>query len=450
MSEEGPHMKHLGMAGVLLALFGCGSGGTAGPVAVSEGVQATTEAVVAGAPDPVLAWNAIATQLIVGAARGAPGFVDEAIVQTAIYDAVEAIHRRYTPFASRPERHGPASEYAAAASAGYEALVALYPGSKPALDTALAASLAYVRDGKAKDNGVAIGKEAADAVLALRANDGRNASGTFTTSGGIGVWVPTPPGFLPPATPWMRFITPWTMSSPSQFRPGPPPSLDTELWIRDYNETKALGAKVGSTRTPEQTDIGVFWSDVPQLQEDRYVRGIAVDQRLSLEENARFFAMLTVARSDALIGCWDAKFHYVFWRPVTAIRVGGGNPALASDPSWASNIITPNHPEYPAAHGCVTSASVHTLQAFFGTDDLHFTADSTVAGLTTPVRTYERFSDLLEEVKVARIYGGLHYRNSTEQGALLGKRVVRQMLRHHFRRVEDRRRGGEEDEGEDD
>ena len=442
-------MKHLATAGILLALFGCGNGGTAGPVAVSEGVQATTEAVVAGAPDPVLAWNAIAAPLSVGAARGAVGFVEEAIVHTAIYDAVEAIHPRYTAFASRPQRHGPASEYAAAASAGYEALVALYPGSKPALDTALAASLAYVHDGKAKDNGVAIGKEAADAVLALRANDGRNAGGTFTTSGGIGVWVPTPPGFLPPATPWVRFITPWTMSSPSQFRPGPPPSLDSELWIRDYSETKALGAKVGSTRTPEQTDIGVFWSDVPQLQVDRYWRGIAIDQRLSLEENARFFAMLTVARSDAAIGCWDAKFHYVFWRPVTAIRAGGGNPALASDPSWLSNVITPNHPEYPAAHGCVSSASVHTLQAFFGTDDLHFTADSNAAGLTTPVRTYDRFSDLLEEVKRARVYGGMHYRNSTEQGALLGERVVQQMLRDHFRRLGHHDRGEEVDEDPD-
>ena len=443
-------MKQFLMAGVLLALFGCGSGGTAGPVAVSEGVQGTTEAVVAGAPDPVLAWNAIAAQLSVGAGKGAVGFVEEAIVHTAIYDAVESIHGRYTPVASRPRVHGPASAYAAAASAGYEALVALYPGSKPDLDTELAALLAYVRDGRAKDNGVAIGKEAADAVLALRANDGRNAGGTFTTSGGIGVWIPTPPGFLPPATPWFRFVTPWTMSSPSQFRPGPPPSLDSDVWIRDYNETKALGAKVGSTRTPEQTDIGVFWSDVPQLQVDRYWRGISIDQNLSLEENARFFAMLNVARSDAAIGCWDAKFNYVFWRPVTAIQAGGGNPALAADPSWQSNVVTPNHPEYPAAHGCVSSASVHTLQAFFETDEFHFTADSTVAGLTTPVRTYERFSDLLTEVRLARIYGGMHYRNSTEQGALLGKRVVRHMLRHHFRRVDDHRRGGDEDEGGDD
>jgi hypothetical protein len=442
-------MKQLGIAGVLLALFGCGGGGPTASVAVSDGVEPTAEALAAGAPDPVVAWNAIAAQLSVGAARGAVGFVEEAMVHTAIYDAVEAIHPRYTPFASRPRKHGPASEYAAVASAGHEVLVALYPASTSMLDTALATSLAYVNDGKAKDNGVAIGKEAADAILSLRANDGRYAGGTFTTSGGIGIWVPTPPGFLPPAQPWVRFITPWTLSSPSQFRPGPPPSLDSDLWIRDYNETKALGAKVGSIRTPEQTDIGVFWSDVPELQVDRYWRGIAIDQHLSLEESARLFAMLTVARADAVIACWDAKFHYVFWRPVTAIRAGGGNPALAVDPSWESNVITPNHPEYPAAHGCVSSASAHTLQAFFETDELHFTADSTVAGLTTPVRTYERFSDLLEEVKRARVYGGMHYRNSTEQGALLGERVVRQMVRHHFRPLERRYGWGKVDEDRD-
>jgi hypothetical protein len=454
MSEEGPHMKHLVMASVLLALFGCGSGGPTGSVAVSEGVDTTAaDALVAGAPDPVLAWNAITIQLIAppgGVAKpGTLGFVDEAIVHTAIYDAVEAIHLRYAAFASRPAIRGPASAYAAVASAGHEALVALYPASKAGLDAALATSLAYVRDGRAKDNGVAIGKEAADAVLALRANDGRNAGGTFTTSGGVGVWVPTPPGFLPALTPWVRFITPWTMTSPSQFRPGPPPSLESELWIRDYKETKALGAKVGSTRTPEQTDIGLFWSDNPELQVDRYWRRIAIDQGLSLEENARFFAMLTVARTDATIGCWDAKFQYAFWRPVTAIRAGGGNPALTADPSWESNAITPNHPEYPAAHGCASSASAHTLQAFFGTDDLHFSVDSTVAGLTTPVRTYERFSDLLEEVKQARVYGGMHYRNSTEQGALLGQRVVQHMLRHYFRHLGRHHHGGKVDEDQD-
>ena len=441
-------MKQFLTAGVLLAL-GCGSGGATGSVVVSEGVDPTAaDAVVAGAPDPVLAWNAIAIQQIAppgGVAKpGTLGFIDEAIVHTAIYDAVEAIHRRYTAFASRPGIRGPASAYAAVASAGHEVLVALYPASSSALDTSLAASLAYVRDGRAKDNGVAIGKDAADAILALRANDGRNAGGTFTTSGGIGVWVPTPPGLLPALTPWLRFVTPWTMSSPSQFRPGPPPSLDSELWIRDYNETKALGAKVGSTRTAEQTDIGLFWSDNPELQVDRYWRGIAIAQRLSLEENARFFAMLTVARSDATIACWDAKFHYAFWRPVTAIQAGGGNPALTADPAWASNAVTPNHPEYPAAHGCATSASAHTLQAFFRTDELHFSVDSTVAALMSPVRTYERFSDLLEEVKRARVYGGMHYRNSTEQGALLGKRVVRQMVRHHFRPLEDEDQDGED------
>ena len=428
-------MKRLGVASVLLALIGCGGG-------VSSSISETQDA-LDGAPDPVLAWNATAVQMIVGPGGAAKtpvlGFLDESIVHTAIYDAVNAIQGEpYTQFASRPTVHRPASAYAATAAAAHDVLLALYPDNATALGMAYQASLANVPDGRAKTNGIAVGQQTAAAILALRANDGRNAGGTFTTSGGIGVWVPTPPGFLPPAAPWARNITPWTMTSPSQFRSKPPPSLDSERWIRDYNETKALGAKVGSARTPEQTDIGLFWTDQPQLQVNGYWRGIAADQHLSLGGNARFFAMLLVAFSDSLIGCWDSKFHYAFWRPVTAIQAGGGNPALTADPTWQSNAITPNHPEYPAAHGCGSSASAHTLQAFFGTDELQFSVSSNAPGVVQTVRTYARFSDLLDEVLLARIYGGMHYRNSTEQGAKLGRKVVRNMLRHHFRPTHER------------
>jgi hypothetical protein len=438
-------MKHFGMASVLLALLGCGSG-------VTSSVGQSQEA-LDGAPDPVLAWNDTAIKLIgPGGAAKAPvlGWVDAAILHTAIYDAVNAIRGEpYTQFASHPHVQRPASAYAATAAAAHDALLALYPGNAATIEAAYQVSLGYVEPGSAKTNGISVGQQTAAAILALRADDGRNAGGTFTTSGGIGVWVPTPPGFSPPLAPWARNITPWTMSSPSQFRAKPPPSLDSEVWIRDYNETKALGAKVGSTRTPEQTDIGVFWGDAPQVQANRFLRGIAMDQHLSLEQNARFFAMLNVGTSDAMIGCWDSKFHYVFWRPVTAIQAGGGNPALSADLTWQSNVITPSHPEYPAAHGCNTSSSVHTLQAFFGTDELQFTVSSNAAGVVQPVRTYARFSDLLEEALRARVYGGMHYRTSTEQGAKLGRKVVRHMLSHHFRPTHGRDDDGDE-AGEDD
>jgi hypothetical protein len=160
--------------------------------------------------------------------------------------------------------------------------------------------------------------------------------------------------------------------------------------------------------------------------------------------------MLYMAVSDALIGCWDSKFHYVFWRPVTAIRAGGANPKLTADPTWESNVVTPNHPEYPAAHGCVSSATVHTLQAFFNTDDIAFTIDSTVAGLLQPVRSYARFSDALAEVERARVYGGMHYRNSTEQGAKLGKKVARNLKHQFFRKSHGDDDGGDDDGGDDD
>jgi hypothetical protein len=158
-------------------------------------------------------------------------------------------------------------------------------------------------------------------------------------------------------------------------------------------------------------------------------------RHLGLAENARYFAMLTTASADALIACWDAKYFYNFWRPVTAIRAGDsdGNPRTAPDPTWIAQVVTPNHPEYPAAHGCFSGASTETLKHFFGTDEVEFSMDSTVPGLLNPVRTYSRFSEALHEVLEARIYGGMHYRNSTRIGAHVGKQVSRLTTRHFFR-----------------
>jgi hypothetical protein len=171
------------------------------------------------------------------------------------------------------------------------------------------------------------------------------------------------------------------------------------------------------------------------LQWNRAWRSISIAQELSLADNARFFAMLTTASSDALIACWDTKFFYNFWRPVTAIRAGDtdGNPETKPDPNWIGLVITPNHPEYPAAHGCLSSASTGTLTFFFGTDHFNFTLDSTVEGLTNPVRHYTRFSQALDDILEARIYGGMHYRNSTHKGATIGKQVSRYVTTHYFR-----------------
>jgi len=389
--------------------------------------------------DVVLDWNDLAARLIVGpgGANKVPplGLVDLAIVHTAIYDAVNAASGfPFSPYGSAPTVTAPASTEAAAARAGRDALLALYPLRSADIEALYALSLASVPDGPAKANGIDAGQQAAAAILALRSNDGRNAgTGIVEPAPAPGVWIRTPPGFLAPQAPWTRAITPWTLRRADQFLPEPPPELDSETWVRDYEEVKELGRATDSARTAEQTDIGKFWGDQPMLQWNRAWRGISTGAGLSLQENARLFAMLATAGSDALIACWDAKYTYMFWRPVTAIQAGGANAALTADPDWLSLVTTPNHPEYPAAHGCFSGASVETLSYFFHTDRLTFTISSNFPGLTTPVRTYTRLSQALEEVLKARVYGGMHYRNSTHMGAILGKQVSHFATRHFFR-----------------
>jgi hypothetical protein len=393
----------------------------------------------ARADDVVLDWNGLAARLIVGpgGANKAPplGLVDLAIVHTAIYDAVNAVEGfPFAPYGIEPTVTTPASAEAAAARAGRDVLLALYPSRSADIEGLYASSLAAVPEGPAKDNGIDAGQQAAAGILALRANDGRSAGTTIVEPPEApGVWIRTPPGFLPPQAPWTGAITPWTLRSSDQFRPEEPPALDSRAWVRDYNEVKALGPVTDSTRTAEQTDIGRFWGDQPMLQWNRAWRGISIGAGLSVLDNARFFAMLAASGSDALIACWEAKYTYMFWRPVTAIRAGGGNPALTGDASWLSLVTTPNHPEYPAAHGCFSGASTETLSYFFGTDDFTFTITSNFPGLTTPLRTYSSFSEALQEVLEARIYGGMHYRNSTHKGAILGKQVSHFTTRHFFR-----------------
>lgn len=389
--------------------------------------------------DVVLDWNALAAQLIVGpgGANKAPplGLVDLAIVHTAIYDGVNAASGfPFSSYGTPLEVTAPASREAAAARAGRDALLALYPSRAADIEALYASSLGSVPEGPAKANGIDVGLQAAAGILALRANDGRNAGTTIVEPPEApGVWIRTPPGFLAPQAPWARAITPWTLHSPEQFRPAPPPALDSETWIHDYDEVKALGPATDSTRTAEQTDIGLFWADQPMLQWNRAWRGISISRGLSVLENARLFALLTTASSDSLIACWDAKYRYMFWRPVTAIRAGGGNPALTSDPDWLGLVTVPNHPEYPAAHGCFSGASVETLSYFFHTDNLTFTITSNFPGVTTPLRTYTKLSQALKEVLDARIYGGMHYRISTRKGAIMGKQVSHFATRHFFR-----------------
>ena len=388
--------------------------------------------------DEVLEWNAHAAKAIVSVGGQVPprALIRLAMVHLAIYDAVNAIEGApFEGYASVPAVNRPASEEAAAATAAHDVLVALFPAQAADLNAKYATSLAALPDDGAKANGIVVGQQAASAILIKRAEDGRDAAVIYTPGSGPGVWVPTPPAFLAAQAPETPFVQPFALNSAPQFRPEPPFSLSSEDWARDYNEIRALGPAVGSIRTPDQTDIARFWSDNPPLQWNRAWRALSVAKGLGLADNARYFAMLATASADALIACWDAKFFYNFWRPVTAIRAGDtdGNPETAPDPAWIGLIITPNHPEYPAAHGCFSGASTETLNYLFGTDEVGFSMDSNVAGVVNPVRSYDRLSEALQEVLDARIYGGMHYRNSTRVGANLGKQVSRFTTRHFFR-----------------
>ena len=386
--------------------------------------------------DMVLDWNAHAANAIVGVAGQRPerGLIRLAMVHVAIYDAVNAIDGYpFQSYGVTPNIGSPASPEAATAAAAHDVLVALFPAQQVNLDAKYSASLATILDGPAKTNGISVGQQAASGILGLRATDGRDAVVPYTPGSGPGVWMPTPPAFLPAAAPEAAFVQPFALNSPSQFR-AEPPELTSETWARDYNEVKSLGSATSNTRSAEQTDIGRFWSDQPILQWNRAWRNISVTQGLSLSDKARFFAMLATASADAIITCWDSKYFYNFWRPVTAIRAGDtdGNPETEADSNWIGLVVTPNHPEYPAAHGCFSGASTNTLRFFFGTDSLNFEIDSKVAGLTSPSRSYSKFSQALDEVLDARIYGGMHYRNSTLKGAKIGKQVSHYVTRHFF------------------
>jgi hypothetical protein len=388
----------------------------------------------------VVFWNAVADNSIavLGGRTPQQGSIETAIVQTAVYDAVNAIcGYPFTAYAVKPAVRAPAMTEAAVAAAAHDTLIALHPDQAGTLNQQYADYLGTLQGShKAQVNGIAVGQQTAAGILELRANDGRNAGPAWTPpEAGPGNWQPTPPGFLPPSTPWIRAATPWTMTSPSQFRVPPPPALDSDTWLRDYAESKAYGGAISSARTADQTDLAVFVGGPgvhAMLQWHGTWRGIATDQNLSVLDAARLFAMLSTVASDALIGCWDSKYTYGFWRPVTAIRAGGGSPDLTADPTWIGVVTTPNHPEYPAAHGCFSSSVVEVLRAYFHSDRMNFTMSSAAPGLLQPVRSYSRFSQVLTDILNARVYGGMHYRHSTVVGAELGRNVARQALAHYF------------------
>jgi len=407
--------------------------------------------------DAVTDWNAIAIQTIAGVPShpGATGLLDSAVVQVAVYDAVEAISGRFRPYHVHiPGASG--SPDAAVARAAHDVLVSRFPSLTVTLDLTYHNYLATHKLAE-DDPGVAVGQQAAAGIIALRANDGSFPLNSPPFTGGTdpGVWRPTPsylpgppPPFSPMLAPWLASVTPFTLTSPSQFRAPTPPSLTSHRYATAYNEVKSLGARFNSGRTPEQTDLALFWAANYQVLWNHVLRDLATAHVHNLDDSARLFALANLAMGDAVITAWDTKLHYVFWRPLTAIHEADndGNPETASDADWQPLINNPNYPDYTSGANNVTGAATRALALFFGTDEMTFSATTTNPAALQQVRTYNRFSDAAADVVNARIYEGIHFRFADVQARKQGRHVAQWAFSHFLRSVDDDDHDDNEDE----
>ena len=343
-----------------------------------------------------------------------------AIVQVSVFEAVNAITARYPPYRAKLSPAPGASVDAAVAAATRTALLKLMPAQQAVIDADYQALVAGVPEGPAKAAGIAVGDRAAAAILTMCDDDGAAAPDVYRPYAAPGVYVPT---VIPAVAHWGK-RRPWTMTRGDQFRPGAPPGLGSEIWARDYNEIKALGARNSGTRTPEQTALARFWEATAPAVYWPIARSVAAAPGREVTDNARLLAVAAMAMDDALIAVFDAKYTYSFWRPVTAIRNGDldGNDATERDAGWVPLIDTPMHPEYPCAHCIVSGALGAVLQAEIdaGPTPTLRSASPTAGGAE---RTWSDVSAFTREVALARILDGVHYRNSTEVGSAMGKKV---------------------------
>jgi hypothetical protein len=431
--------------------------------------------------DEVTDWNQtmLRSALVAGSSPLAMSRV-AALVQAAVFDAVNGIDARYTPMYVNPAAPAGASRRAAVVQAAYVMLSRLYGtgaatpsgAQQVTLDarrTVALTDIAGNESGASIASGIAWGQFVADQIWLVRSTDGSSTTAPFPDNPAIGQWRRTPnlpvsAALSAPGVGYLQFSaqTPWVMNSPLQFRPGPPPAVTSVQYAREFNETKAMGSFSSTARTPDQTIYSLFWNsgtatyiwnrvalslidrrgkdyDGRKDRDDRDdLQGFWDDgrrgRRNGLLENARLLGALDVAMADAAIGCWDAKYEHHFWRPITAIRdlADDGNPATTPDPTWVPMFATPGHPEYPSGHSCISGAAAVVLAREFG-ERTAFTAESDLmVGVT---RSYRSFSAALDEVKNARIFSGIHFRTACDVGQALGAAVARLVLEEKFQRV---------------
>jgi hypothetical protein len=404
--------------------------------------------------DVVGDWNAIAqaeTVLLRPSAHGQARGI--AMVEGAVYDAVNAIDRGHEPYLIDLAQVGAqpwVSQDAAAATAAYRVLRAITPSARHAgLDVAYTATLAGIPNGPLEQGGVAAGEAAAAAMLAARANDGFLAVFTPVIGTDPGDWRPlgwpTAPAFDPDG--WVGNLKPFLIESPSQFRSRGPLPITSRAYARELWEVRELGALNSTRRTADQTAAAVFWQFAPIALWNPLARALADRYDLDTADQARLYAIVNLASADAATACWNDKYHWSFWRPIAAIREADtdGNFATIGDPSWqplfvpsvqtAPPLATPPFSDHPSGHGCLTGAVMDTMADFFGTDEVPVTIVSgrSLNGVPIPPRHFARFSDVTAEVIEARIWGGIHFRTADVQGTVIGRQVADWLQAHYFR-----------------
>ena len=418
-------------------------------------VPMSMPASAAEVPDQVMAWNQHAyNELIVTMApplNGPPAAaIHLAIVHGAIYDAVNAIDGGYEPYLGSPSAASTYSEDAAAATAGYRMLQYLLPSDRD--DELLAyheASLAAILGAGVSqadvDGGIAVGEAAAAAMVTARTGDGRygppntDPAYFFTEGTGAGDWR----NLVAPLSPagnnfkWVGDVKPFLIPSAAAFATPGPLSLTSAAYTAEFNQVKSLGRVDSSTRTPDQTRMAHFWADHALAMWTRIFRQIAEKEDLSTTENARYFAMLYLTGSDALIACFQDKERHSFWRPQTAIQLAGidGNSATVADGSWTSVLGNPPYSDHPSGHNCVSNSFVETLRDFFGTNQMAYSATRATSPIGAITRHFTRFSQAIREVRLARVYGGIHFMTADAQGATLGRKVAAWRQAHYFQPV---------------
>jgi hypothetical protein len=377
--------------------------------------------------DTVTDWNMASVDIIAEQIKG-PAMANRAValVQTSVYAAVNSITGKYPATDPVIEAPAGASVDAAVAAANHQVLGQLFPKAEAAIDELYAKSLAEMADDQSRADGITVGRKAAEAVFAMRADDKVEVAESYRPLTTPGAYVPT---VTPVASTWSDNRLPWTLTSADQFRPAPPPSLDSERWAQDYNEIKTVGAHDSDVRTEEQSAAARFWVATSPKVYFPVVQSVTSQPDRDLSRNARLFAITSQAIEDALIAVFDAKYHYGFWRPMTAIRNGDrdDNTATERQADWKPMVKTPMHPEYPCAH-CIVSGTVGTaLKADLGSEPTPLLSSSspTDGGAT---RTWETVDAFMQEVADARVWEGVHYRNSAEVGTEMGRLIAEQVV----------------------